>query len=693
MGSVHFNSTLGEAVANLTGTGMCDSLNLTLSVFPVRYGTFREPCLETNIGASVFNFSISSPVSTTNVSSLFNQMSTLDALSLTVMTCNRTKACAVVRREEHVRTWRARFFTPVAGNVYFRQIAGEEGATVLADLYHIQQSAASLMNVTVLTSTSSVANCEVLLSSSANLVGQTTLGQLHVGSPVTPVKSRLHISSFNGSAIRFILLHISTSNSSVCAQIRVLEEKVVRSHVNMRRIKGVFMFRQASPFHTTMITVNLTNLRRLVGPYHVHNFPLPETRSPPQDRCKNNNIGGHWNPFSVDVSSPAYPSGPGSTHDLYEVGDLSSKHGFLTDMEEFVGSFMDWNLPLFGPNSIVGRSMVIHEPNGARFVCSSIGYPGPVMVGRAVFQFPVVGSILLTQLTSNPDSDVSIFLDLSHGAPSTTASRNHNWHVHMYPISSETDDNRMRCSTTGGHWNPFSVNVTDATYATNCRPESPFACEIGDLSSKHQTLNLGPEVGVLAAKSFFTDSTFLLGEAIGRSIVIHAENRGGPRIACANLTHLRFPAAMTGTWLGGGDSSGSVRFSQDSPQGLTNINVSLSNLGKIVGGYHVHILPILSGREPCSNDNIMGHFNPFNINTSSDPDPAVGTTDEYEVGDLGGKFGVLRSLEELQGHFMDSNMPLSGQNSVIGRSVVLHHLDGRRLDIVSTYPMSMTKYL
>ncbi|XP_076149405.1 uncharacterized protein cusr [Alosa pseudoharengus] len=679
MGSVQFNSTSGEAMVNLTGTGMCDALNLSLSVFPVMYGTFQQPCLEAHIGKSVFEFSISSPVSTVNVSSLFTQMSSLDALSLTVTTCNRTKSCAVVRREEQVKTWRARFFTPVAGDVYFRQITGEEGATVLADVYYVQQSAASLTNANVLTSTSSAANCEALLSS-ADLAGQTTtLGQLSIGSPVTPAKSRLLVSSFDSSAVRYVLLHMNPTNNTVCAQIRRLEEKVVRSRVDMRGIKGVFTFRQACPFHTTMITVNLTNLRSLVGPYHVHHYPLPETRSPPQSRCMNDNIGGHWNPFGVNVSSSAYPSGPGSTHDLYEVGDLSSKHGFLSGLTEFVGSFMDWNFPLFGQNSIVGRSMVIHEPGGARYVCSSIGYPGAVTVGRAVFQFPVVGTALLTQLTSDPDSDVSIFLDLSYGANSTTATKGHNWHVHMYSISSETDDDRMRCGTTGGHWNPFSVNVTDGNYATNCRPGSPFACEIGDFSSKLRTLNLGPVAGALATKSFFTDSTFWLSKAIGRSIVIHAENRGGPRIACANLTQLSFPSATTGTWLGRGISTGSVRFSQDSPQGLTNVAVSLSNLGEIVGGYHVHILPILSGREPCSNDNIMGHFNPFNINTSTDPEPTVGTTDEYEVGDMGGKFGTLRGLAKLQDNFMDSNMPLSGQNSIVGRSVVLHQLDGSRL--------------
>ncbi|XP_062401685.1 uncharacterized protein cusr [Sardina pilchardus] len=676
MGSVQFNSTSGEAMVNLTGT--CNTLNFSLSVFPVMYGTFRQPCMEAYIGASVFEFSVDSADSTVNVSSLFTQMSSLDALSLTVTTCDG-KSCAVVGREEPVRTWRARFFTPVAGDVYFRQIAGEEGATVLADLYYVQQSAANLASVNVLTSASSAADCEALLNSNADLDSSTLLGPLSVGSPVALVKSRRYAASFDSSAVRYVLLHMAATNSSACAPLRRLEEKVVRSRVDMRGIKGVFVFRQASPFHTTAITVNLTNLRRLVGPYHVHNYPLPETRSPPQSRCANDDIGGHWNPFGVNVSSPAYPTGPGSTHDLYEVGDLSSKHGFLAGMMEFERSFTDWHLPLFGRNSIVGRSMVLHELDGARYACSSIGYPGAVTVGRAIFQYPVVGTALLTQLTSDPDSDVSVFLDLSYGANSTAGTTGHNWHVHMYPISSERDDDGRRCGTTGGHWNPFAVNATGATYATYCRPGSPFACEIGDFSSKLETLDLGSVPGVLSTKSFFTDSTFLLSESVGRSIVIHAADGGGPRIACANLTRLSFPAAATGTWLGGGVSTGSVRFSRDSPQGLTSVAVSLGNLGGIVGGYHVHILPVLSGREPCANDNIMGHFNPFNINTSADPAPGVGTTDQYEVGDLGGKFGTLRELTELQAHFMDSNMPVSGQNSVVGRSVVLHHLNGSRL--------------
>uniref|UniRef100_A0A672QCS8 Superoxide dismutase copper/zinc binding domain-containing protein n=1 Tax=Sinocyclocheilus grahami TaxID=75366 RepID=A0A672QCS8_SINGR len=153
--------------------------------------------------------------------------------------------------------------------------------------------------------------------------------------------------------------------------------------VNMQGIKGYFSFHQPSPFDLTTITVNLTNLDRRVGPYHVHQFPLPQMRSPSDSSCSNNNLGGHWNPFNVNTQAPAYPPPRGSTHDLFEVGDLSARHGSLENTNNFQATFMDWNLPLFGRNSIVGRSVVIHMPNSTRFACASISYPGEVTVAKA----------------------------------------------------------------------------------------------------------------------------------------------------------------------------------------------------------------------------------------------------------------------------------------------------------------------
>uniref|UniRef100_A0A665WPT1 Superoxide dismutase copper/zinc binding domain-containing protein n=1 Tax=Echeneis naucrates TaxID=173247 RepID=A0A665WPT1_ECHNA len=143
-----------------------------------------------------------------------------------------------------------------------------------------------------------------------------------------------------------------------------LSWKQVSSVMNMRGIKGYFSFYQASPFDVTELRVNLTNLQKKVGPFHVHHFPLLSVMAPPSNLCSNDNVGGHWNPLEVNTSAPTYPTAPGSTHDRYEIGDLSGKHMSLENQSQVDAVFQDFNLPLFGQNSIVGRSVVIHEVDG-----------------------------------------------------------------------------------------------------------------------------------------------------------------------------------------------------------------------------------------------------------------------------------------------------------------------------------------
>merc|ERR1712155_343047 len=69
----------------------------------------------------------------------------------------------------------------------------------------------------------------------------------------------------------------------------------------------------------------------------------------------------------------------------------------------------------------------------------------------------------------------------------------------------------------------------------------------------------------------------------------------------------------------------------------------------------------------------MGHFNPYNVDKSASPGVATGSVDQYEVGDLSGKFGDLKGRERVQGTFVDPSLCLWGPNSVLGRSVVIHH--------------------
>lgn len=678
-GSVRFDSMLQTATVNLSGTGVetCGHFNLTLTGFPVMYGHVAQPCKEAHLGERAFTLSVNTSVSVMNISHMLQQMPSLEARSVLVETCNGTKACASVMAESKVTTWQARFFSAVAGNIYLRQIMGQSSGILLSNLVSLNQNNSSFAKVSFYLSQSSAASCEALLGSlnPSNLI---QLGHLMVGTPLGPVKSRLEIPSLD-AGFRFALINLSSEYT--CAMIQTLEPKEVSALIDMKGVKGCITFRQPSPFDLTTLSVNLTNLNRRVGPYHVHLFPTPQMRSPPEITCSNDNVGGHWNPFDVDTQPSVYPPPPGSTHDHYEIGDLSSRHGSLSNETDIQASFTDWNLPLYGQNSIVGRSVVLHQPNGMRFICSSVGYPGEVIMAKALFQSPVVGTILFTQLKANPYSDVSVFLDLSYGRSGTPATQKHHWHIHKYPISTETDNDESCCGSTGAHWNPYNIDTSISSYKVNCRPDCPFACEIGDLSGKHKMLNLSANVGKFPSKYFFKDTTAWmsgLSSMIGRSVVIHGPDEDGRRIACANITLLRSPSAQTGSWQGSGSSEGNVQFFQPSPHGPTNLYVSLTRLEAKAGGYHVHLLPVKSGPEACSNANIMGHFNPYGVNISTSPSPGNGTVDQYEIGDISGKFGSLADQNQFENSYNDGNMPLSGPNSIIGRSLVIHFRNGSR---------------
>ncbi|KAK1166676.1 hypothetical protein AOXY_G13384 [Acipenser oxyrinchus oxyrinchus] len=688
MGWVEFDSSSKTATVNLTGA--CKRMNISLNEFPVMYGHFSEPCLESNIGKTIYRFSASQSIDEIDVSDLFEGRTDLADLSVVVEPCsdNNDKACAVVRkRNGNIKTWQAKFFSSVAGDLYIRQNDGEDAARILSDLMSIKKSG-GVSEVSLFVVPNESSSCDSLAGLLDSL-SLTSLGMLKVGSPQNATKSRLEASQLSTDK-RFALIRFGREFG--CAEIREVEVKNVVAPINMKHMRGSISFSQASPFDTTEITVSLSNLNSLVGPYHVHQFPVPQRKTSEENLCHNDHVGGHWNPFDVDTTISEYPRAPGATHDMYETGDLSGRHGSMAGQDNFNSTFTDWNLPLFGRNSIVGRSVVIHHPNSSRLLCGTIGYPGNVMTAVAVLKGPVVGRIMFNQLKSNPDSDLTLFLELSYGNSLSPATNNHNWHAHEYPISSETDFDIDVCQSTKGHYNPFKVDTNDTNYYPNCNPDSPFACEVGDFSSKHMAISLTSRVGTVHTKFFFTDTTAGLSgitSVLGRSLVIHGADKAGSRLSCANITAVRSASAQTGPWFGAGSSRGGVQFSQSSYLEPTVIKVSLTDLQSAAGGYHVHILPLRKSsldRDACSNENILGHFNPFSVNQSLSPPPATGSSDQYEVGDISGKFGLLTTLTQMNEQYVDNNLPLFGPNSIMGRSLVVHYGDGKRMQCADILP-------
>ena len=56
------------------------------------------------------------------------------------------------------------------------------------------------------------------------------------------------------------------------------------------------------------------------------------------------------------------------------MGDLSGKYGYLSDKNAYNLTATDMNLPMFGPYSSLGRSVVLHanDASGSRLVCANI---------------------------------------------------------------------------------------------------------------------------------------------------------------------------------------------------------------------------------------------------------------------------------------------------------------------------------
>lgn len=145
-------------------------------------------------------------------------------------------------------------------------------------------------------------------------------------------------------------------------------------------VKGAFKFAQRSAREPTRVEYDLRGLKGNNKLYHVHVRPVPQHN---HDQVKHNSsligqlcadpaTGGHLNPHKITQKLPP-KSAP---FDRYEIGDLSGKHGPLLELaghpDHYVGTYTDDKLPMTGEHSIVGRSIVIHKNDGARWVCASI---------------------------------------------------------------------------------------------------------------------------------------------------------------------------------------------------------------------------------------------------------------------------------------------------------------------------------
>lgn len=297
------------------------------------------------------------------------------------------------------------------------------------------------------------------------------------------------------------------------------------------KIKGFVKFSQTEG-GKAKINLQLTGL----APNSLHGWHIHD------QAVKNQNCstaGLHFNPKNVVHGAP--------DADIRHYGDFGN---FQADSDGHIDYTIEDRLAsLFGEFKVQGKGVVIHELQddlglvnndgsratgnaGGRLACGNIVDDKVPIKTASVDILPNAGSGNKVQGTVTIEqakgSDLSINLQLSGLPPNTL----HGWHIHENPVLNQN------CSTSGGHFNPLSLN--------HGAPDAAIR-HFGDLGN-FKSDNSGNVDTTITDKlaSLFGEYTIS-----GRGLVIHEkeddlgliDNEGsrsvgnaGGRLACGNIS-------------------------------------------------------------------------------------------------------------------------------------------------------------
>ncbi|CAL4177305.1 unnamed protein product, partial [Meganyctiphanes norvegica] len=613
-------------------------------------------------------------------------------------------ACSNIEGVSGERTYEARFFSPVGGSIWIRTwnwnlwltggVAETTGvqSTILTDLYNTADdnpvSSDHNWALHITDDQESHKGCNFLGVVYLNLTHDH--GRLRIGSKRSPLSKNFYsdvtltMPDISGNKQLYIVVkhQLDEDSTYACSKVREINPKTARAVFSSDGVSGSIFIKQTSLFSPSDLTLDLNGLRSNAGGFHVHVLPAGPKIKPWDNPCLA--TAGHYKPYNID-SSTSPPPGQGS-HDEYELGDLSGKHGSLQSFDEIQTTLTDYNLPLFGPRSVTGRSIVIHQEMGDRWVCANLHSDLPMIRSAVTFRYPVVGEIIFEQPENDPLSETMVYIpSLVYSDGSHDDTGEHRWHVHEDIPGNDIYNGNMRCVSAGKHYNPYIVSLNQKVYG-DCNSENSARCEVGDLVTRMGKLNVAGTIsnGATTAR-FFTDTNLPLTgphSIQGHSIVIHddfAPIHQGDRLACSRIFRKFRHTGMVNKWTATPDSSlnnevqGKIEFIQESMFDVTKVNVDIQGLQSIAKGWHVHMVPVEHDLEfPCAASTVYGHYNPLNVSSANSPPPDIGTDDLYEIGDLAGKYGTFENKELVRDFYNDTNLPLFGQTSIIGRSIVIH---------------------
>ncbi|XP_028170007.1 uncharacterized protein LOC114359719 isoform X1 [Ostrinia furnacalis] len=495
-----------------------------------------------------------------------------------------------------------------------------------------------------------------------------------------------------------------------CAKLRVMEPKSTKALINMDGIRGTVEFSQRSPFDPTWVNFQLgaadqdyeSNLRFVSSmmQYSIKELP-PRLLDASQANHLCNTTGGIYNPLGLDLNSLP-PPGMG-TQDQYPVGDLLGKYKDRTEYlnhkyllpglaSELSGAYWDAFLPLQGVHSVMHRSLVLDRRPPKREICGTIlpyeygtEFQTPMSSAQVVFRYPIVGRVVFRQPLGRPWEDTTIIIEsmIHADGANVNNTHEHRWAVHERPPGADYYNWTGRCLSAGGVYEPHGVAVDARHPEDYCRPGLEGLCKIGDFTTRHGMLSVAGKKAESArlTRRLFTDTAAALAgkySIMRKSLVIyddHGPVARGERMACSIINGLHRRKAVVRDWFGNGEQvnlKGKLELIQQSEYDVTNVEVTLEGLDGIKN-YKVHVAPVEKELEfPCEKTTLYDTYNPFNVDKNFSPPPTKGTADQYELGDLGDKYGLIDDMRSLTTYYNETQMSLFGPYSIIGRSVVLH---------------------
>ena len=428
-------------------------------------------------------------------------------------------------------------------------------------------------------------------------------------------------------------------------------------HFDMGGVSGnVYLLQRRCNSTWTKIHARLNGLDDLPGSnkygFCVTEYPANINEANP---CSPAVVGGTYNPEGIDTTLSTYPARCRADHKQCAIGDLATRHNNLTGNDSGVlVEYRDFNLNLYGPNTVVGRALTLKRlDTNAAVSCCNIKIPTNARVLRAPFAGKAFrGEIKITQpsydylnYTKNENTIIMVDLERINGGQASIP--NLGWQLRR----GVADDTCSRVD-------PDILGYPPVLSGVTCSQTQHRTCRLGDLTTKCGPLQLVNN----RIRAQCTDNQLGLVSFSTLDKLAVTITNGNTIVDCAQLGEVLPAGAYVNFRFNGGHAN--MVFSQLSPFDPTMYRNYVVGLNGEAGNIVVYDGP------DCSNlGNVLDR--PGNLPIAN---PKTG--DQYPIGELGPKMGGVSGKNYLRNQGLSSNIPLTGSVNILNKPITVLYENG-----------------